>query len=227
MSILLDGTTGLSASGNITGGNIITAAAVSAASLVLTGTSTSTSYSASGNITAANLIVNGTAAAGSAVLIVSGNIQTTSANNTSNIGNTSNYFNTIHAKATTAQYADLAEWYESDANYAPGTVLIFGGSKEVTLAVGDNDVRVAGVVSTNPAHVMNSGLKAQHIVPLTLAGRVPTLVVGPIAKGDMMVTASGGRAQSCTTPAMGTVIGKALQDHPAGSGMIEIVVGRQ
>jgi len=55
---------------------------------------------------------------------------------------------------------------------------------------------------------------------------VPTLVVGPVAKGDMMVSAGDGRAKACATPVMGSVIGKAVQDHPGGSGTIEIVVGR-
>jgi hypothetical protein len=105
-------------------------------------------------------------------------------------------------------------------------VLIFGGSKEVTQAIGINDVRVAGVVSTNPAHIMNSGLKAEYTAALALTGRVPTLVIGPVAKGDMMVTAGGGRAQACAEPRMGSVIGKALQDHAGGQGVIEIVVGR-
>jgi hypothetical protein len=132
----------------------------------------------------------------------------------------------ITATATSARYADLAEWYEADADYPPGTVLIFGGSKEVTQAIGINDVRVAGVVSTNPAHIMNSGLKAPHVAALALTGRVPTLVVGPVSKGDMMVTAGGGRAQACAEPRMGSVIGKALQDHTGGQGTIEIVVGR-
>lgn len=148
------------------------------------------------------------------------------ANGTGNIGSTTSYFNTVFAKATSAQYADLAEWYEADADYAPGTVLIFGGDKEVTEAVGINDVRVAGVVSTNPAHIMNSGLKAPHVAAVALTGRVPTLVVGTVAKGDMMVTAGGGRAQACAEPRLGAVIGKALQDHPGGQGVIEIVVGR-
>ena len=183
-------------------------------------------FSITGNVTTANLIINGTAAAGFGVLTVSGNIQTTLANNTANIGNTSNYFNTVHAKATTAQYADLAEWYEADADYEPGTVLVFGGNKEVTLAVGINDVRVAGVVSTNPAHIMNAGLDAPHTAAVALTGRVPTMVVGTVAKGDMMVTAGGGRAQACAEPRLGAVIGKALQDHPGGQGTIEIVVGR-
>ena len=94
------------------------------------------------------------------------------------------------------------------------------------MAIGINDVKVAGVVSTNPAHIMNAGLEAPHTAALALTGRVPTLVVGPVAKGDMMVTAGGGRAKACTEPPMGSVIGKALQDHPGGQGTIEIVVGR-
>jgi hypothetical protein len=143
-----------------------------------------------------------------------------------NIGATGATFNTVFAKATTAQYADLAEYYAADADYEPGTVLSFGGSQEVTMATGINDVRVAGVVSTNPAYAMNTALEAEHTVALALTGRVPTLVVGAVAKGDMMVTAGGGRAKACATPTLGTVIGKAVQDHPGGPGTIEIVVGR-
>lgn len=229
------GTT-VSVTGNITGGNL-NAAGLSLSSNVVSALNVTANIaggnittpgliSATGNITAANLIVNGTAAAGSAVLIVSGNIQTTTANNTANIGNVTNYFNTVHAKATTAQYADLAEWYTSDAAYPPGTVMTFGGDQEVTISTVIGDPRVAGVVSTNPAHIMNSGLKAPNVTTVALAGRVPTQVVGTVNKGDMMVSAGGGRAMSCATPTMGSVIGKALQDHPGGSGMIEIVVGR-
>jgi hypothetical protein len=50
--------------------------------------------------------------------------------------------------------------------------------------------------------------------------------MGPVAKGDMMVSAGNGWAQACTTPAMGTVIGKALENHAGGDGVIEVVVGR-
>jgi hypothetical protein len=132
----------------------------------------------------------------------------------------------ITATATNARYADLAECYSADADYEPGTVLVFGGDQEVTKAIGINDIRVAGVVSTNPAHVMNSGLDAKHTAVVALTGRVPTLVVGTVKKGDMMVTAGGGRAMACATPSMGSVIGKSLQDHLGGQGMIEIVVGR-
>jgi hypothetical protein len=132
----------------------------------------------------------------------------------------------LNLSTSTTQYADLAEYYTTDADYPPGTVLSFGGSQEVTVSIGINDVRVAGVVSTQPAHVMNAGLTDQNTVAVALIGRVPTLVVGTVAPGDMMVTAGGGRAKACAAPAMGTVIGKALQAHPGGQGTIEIVVGR-
>ena len=128
--------------------------------------------------------------------------------------------------ATTAKYADLAENYSADDVYAPGTVLVFGGANEVTVANMISDPKVAGVVSTNPAHLMNSVMEAEHTVAVALTGRVPTKVIGPVKKGDMMVSSINGRAQACATPAMGTVIGKALQDFDGESGTIEIVVGR-
>jgi hypothetical protein len=105
-------------------------------------------------------------------------------------------------------------------------VLTFGGDQEVTLATESSDVRVAGVVSTNPAHVMNAGLDVEHVAVVALTGRVPTSVVGTVRKGDMMVSAGNGVAQACATPAMGTVIGKALENFTGESGVIEIVVGR-
>mgnify|MGYP000447811465 CR=1 FL=1 len=135
-------------------------------------------------------------------------------------------FPTSTALSTMAIHADLAEYYSADADYPPGTVLSFGGNNEVTIAIGINDVRVAGVVSTNPAHIMNAGLEAEHTAAVALTGRVPTLVVGTVKKGDMMVTAGNGHAQACVTPAIGTVIGKALQDFDGDAGTIEIVVGR-
>jgi hypothetical protein len=104
--------------------------------------------------------------------------------------------------------------------------LSFGGEQEVTISRIANDTRVAGVVSTNPAHIMNSIIDCDAAVALALTGRVPTHVVGTVRKGDMMVSAGYGRAQACATPAMGTVIGKALEDFDGDSGTIEIVVGR-
>jgi len=153
-------------------------------------------------------------------------IQNAAANATGNIGSSTTYFNRLFAQATTALYADLAEMYTTDAEYAPGTVLVFGGTQEVTISTTDSSRRIAGVVSTNPAHIMNSGLTGDHTVAVALSGRVPTSVVGTVAKGDMMVSAGNGRARAAADPIMGTVIGKALEDFNGTEGMIEIVVGR-
>jgi hypothetical protein len=234
----------VSAVGNIIAGNVLGGANVNAT--LFTGTTVSvTGLITGGNVTATNLTgtlataaqTNVTSLGTLTALAVSGAITVNSSNavtaivnggtnGTGNIGTSVTGFNTVFAKATTAQYADLAELYAADAEYAPGTVLDFGGPNEVTLSTGINSVRVAGVVSTNPAHLMNSTLQSAHTAALALTGRVPTSVVGVVRKGDMMVTAGGGVAQACAEPRMGSVIGKAAQDHSGGSGMIEIVVGR-
>ena len=165
-------------------------------------------------------------AAANVIAITSGGIENMLANGVGNIGSETNTFNTVFAKATSAQYADLAEMYCADADYAPGTVLSFGGTQEVTISSVASDARVAGVVSTNPAHLMNSTLECDCAVALALTGRVPTLVTGSVRKGDMMVSAGNGHAQACAVPTMGTVIGKALEDFDGAQGVIEIVVGR-
>ena len=104
--------------------------------------------------------------------------------------------------------------------------MVFGGSKEITVSDISHDTRVAGVVSTNPAHLMNSTAQGDHLTAIALVGRVPTLVIGPVFKGAMMVSAGNGHAQASATPAMGTVIGKAVEDFTGASGTIEIAVGR-
>jgi hypothetical protein len=123
-----------------------------------------------------------------------------------------------------ATYADLAEYYEADTEYEPGTVLAFGGEKEVTIAE-DGTTRVAGVVSTNPAYAMNA--KCPGIAtPIALQGRVPTKVRGSVRKGDMMVSAGNGYARPWNNPQMGTVIGKALENFDGIEGVIEVAIGR-
>jgi len=204
----------VSVTGNVTGGNILTSGLLS-----LGGSSQAASYSASGNITGGNLTV-------STGTVTVGNIVNANGNGVGNIGSTSLYFNTIFGKATTAQYADLAEVYAADADYTPGTVLVFGGDREVTISTTDSSRRVAGVVSTNPAHLMNATLESEHKVSVALTGRVPTRVIGPIAKGDMMVSTGDGRARAEAEPLSGAVIGKALEDFDGAEGTIEIVVGR-
>jgi hypothetical protein len=162
---------------------------------------------ATGNITAGNIVNGGTTGTG-------------------NIGSATTTFNTVFAKATTAQYADLAEMYTSDAEYEPGTVMDFGGDHEVTVSTTANSNKIAGVVSTNPAHLMNSTQSGEHVVAVALTGRVPTRVTGTIWKGAMMVSAGNGQATASATPAIGTVLGKSLEDFQGESGVIQVVVGR-
>jgi hypothetical protein len=128
--------------------------------------------------------------------------------------------------ATQARYADLAENYSADAEYAPGTVVVFGGTHEVTVSAVSHDTRVAGVVSTAPAYLMNSD---QPGAAVALTGKVPCRVQGPVTKGDLLVNISAGTAGRLD-PAQyrpGCVVGKSLESIPDKiTRTIEIAVGR-
>jgi hypothetical protein len=147
-----------------------------------------------------------------------------------NIGTSTTYFNRLFAQATTALYADLAEVYRSDAQYPPGTVLVFGGNQEVTTSTVSHDNKVAGIVSTHPAHVMNSGLQSTFTVEVGLIGRVPCQVIGPISAGDQVVSSNrAGVAERLDMSRYqpGVIIGKALESYSGPDvGTIEVVVGR-
>ena len=114
----------------------------------------------------------------------------------------------------------------ADQDYPPGTVVKFGGTEELTIADQDLDPTIAGIVSTTPAYAMNSSLTGEHVIAVALVGRAPCLVKGPVRRGQMMVSAGNGYARAETNPAMGTVIGKSLEDFNEESGKIEILVGR-
>jgi hypothetical protein len=86
--------------------------------------------------------------------------------------------------------------------------------------------RVAGVVSTQPAYLMNDAIQGDTVITLALLGRVPCKVRGPITKGAMLVSAGDGYARAENIPQVGTVIGKALEDFNGDTGVIEVVVGR-
>ena len=135
--------------------------------------------------------------------------------------------NVFTGVATAARYSDLAENYVADAEYSAGTVLMIGGSTEVTLATADTTA-VAGIVSTDPAHLMNSACSGEFVVAVALQGRVPCKVKGTVVKGDIMISAGLGYARACGNlePKAGQIIGKALQDFQGESGEIEIMVGR-
>jgi hypothetical protein len=157
--------------------------------------------------------------------LVLGNINNGASNGVGNIGSSTTYFNTVFAKATSAQYADVAELYRADAYYAPGTVLQFGGAQEVTKCLIPDCSAVAGVVSEAPAYLMNSGLEHEHAVALALLGRVKCFVRGPVRKGDLLVSAGSGAARTNNQASVGTVIGKSLE-NANDDGLIEIVVGK-
>jgi hypothetical protein len=125
-----------------------------------------------------------------------------------------------------ATYADLAERYEADAEYEPGTVLVIGGDKEVTVTTTFADTRVAGIVSTNPAFKLNSDAGTDKTHPyIALKGRVPCKVQGYIKKGDLIVTSSTpGYGIAASSVFGGAIIGKALGSQSEGFGIIEVLV---
>jgi hypothetical protein len=204
--------------GVITGSSASVTGIVTGASVV-GGVMTGSSISVSGAVTGASLTV-GTGT------ITGGNIVNGNGNGIGNIGSSTVYFNTVFAKATSAQYADLAELYTADAEYEPGTVVEFGGAAEVTLSIKPGSTRVAGVVSTNPSYIMNATLTSAHVATVALQGRVPCKVIGPVSKGDMMVAAGNGYAKVDNNARAGTIIGKALDTLHDPYGVIEVVVGR-
>lgn len=138
-----------------------------------------------------------------------------------NIGSSSAVFNTVFARSTTAQYADLAEIYATDKNYEVGTVVKIGGLAEVTAATyGD---RAIGVISSNPAFLMNNTAKGQ---PIALKGRVPVKVRGTVQKGDKLVPSQNlwGSASTIVDQNDPNYFAIALEDHPADSGIVECLI---
>lgn len=153
--------------------------------------------------------------------------------NAVNFGQPSFRFASIHAvtfsgKATTAQYADLAERFEADTAYEPGTVVQLGGVAEITKAAEDLSEEVFGVISTNAAFLMNSdaGNDETH-PPIAMSGRVPVRVIGKVTKGNRLVSAGNGLARAAG-PEEATsfnVIGRALESKDTdGEGVIEAFV---
>ena len=124
--------------------------------------------------------------------------------------------------ASSAKYADLAEKYTTDEELDAGTVVCFGGEAEITACDHECDHRVAGVISTDPAYMMNSEGEGQY---LALTGRVPTKVTGPVAKGDLLVSSSvKGHAMVDNNAQPGRIIGKAVGSNESGEGVIEVLV---
>lgn len=145
-------------------------------------------------------------------VLISGSILPT-ANIASDIGSAAYNFRHIYSQAISSTFADLAEKYEADGLYTPGTVVVFGGDKEVTVSSEYCDSRIAGVVSTNPAYTMNNESGG---LAIALTGKVPCKVIGAVKKGDILVNSSfAGIATTLMTGhwVPGCVIGKSLENN--------------
>jgi hypothetical protein len=157
-----------------------------------------------------------------------GNITNNNANGVGNIGSASNFFNTVFARATSAQYADVAERFAADEVMMPGTVVELGGAKEITVVRNELSDRVFGVISTEPAFTMNAGAGEETTHPaVAMTGRVPVRVIGSVRKGDRLVSAGDGIARAAklgeATPF--NSIGRALEDKLSEElGLVEAVV---
>jgi hypothetical protein len=225
------GNVGVSVTGNVTGGNILTGGQISATGNITAGSGSYFIGNGSqlvglpaqyGNANVANYLptFSGT--------LQVGNIVNANGNGIGNIGNGSAYFNTIFAKATSAQYADVAERFAADAVYEAGTVVELGGNAEITLSATELSETVLGVISTRAAYLMNSGAgdDATH-PPVAMTGRVPVQCTGVVQKGDRLVSAGRGLArasQSGEATAFNT-IGRALEDKlDSGVGVVEAIV---
>ena len=132
----------------------------------------------------------------------------------------------FNGTATSAHYADLAEVYEADADYEPGTVLVIGGDSEVTISDEAGSYKVIGVVSTDPAYLMNSQANG---VAVALRGRVPCKVTGNVNKGDVLIASdTPGHAMVAVAPTKLSplqIVGRALENKlDASTGIIEIIV---
>ena len=112
----------------------------------------------------------------------------------------------ITAVATNARYADVAENYLADHEYIPGTVVTVGGVYEISeCGLGDYPV---GVISTNPAYLMNTDLTAG--LPVALVGREPVRVFGSVIKGQKVYSDIMGRASKNSE---GSLVGISLEDN--------------
>jgi len=128
--------------------------------------------------------------------------------------------------AASAKYADLAEIYASDAQYEAGTVVKLGGSEEITQTTEQGDAEVFGIISTDPAYLMNSEAEGQ---PVVMTGRAPVRVTGPVKKGERLISSNvpgvaKGLGDTAYDPRM--IVGRALEEKADDNdGVIEAVIG--
>ena len=190
-------------------------------------------------VTAGNGLTGGASSGAATLTVGAGSYITVNANDVAVDATTTNTASKVVARdssgnvaashfvgtSTQAQYADLAEVYESDANYEPGTVLVIGGDSEVTISDEVGSYKVIGVVSTDPAYLMNS---EGNGIPVALRGRVPCKVTGNVNKGDVLIASdTPGHAMVAVAPTKLSplqIVGRALENKlDASTGIIEII----
>lgn len=150
---------------------------------------------------------------------LTGNLLPDLTSNNRSLGSTgARYFDVwatnFNGTATQAEYADLAERFESDAIYEPGTVVELGGDKEITAVAEDLSDKVFGVISTRPGFLLNGKAGGNDTHPaVALNGRVPVKVVGKVNRGDRLVSAGNGLARAAQIGEATTfnVIGRSLE----------------
>ena len=221
------GADGTGASG--TWGINVSGSAGSAGSATTAGTVTT---AAQPNITStgtlSSLTVNGTMNAGTmqSTTITTGSSATA--------GTITGDYTLTSGSTLNATYADLAEKYTADIDYEAGTVLVFGGEAELSTTGQHMCQAVAGIVTTNPAQVYNAECTAgegEFVVELALIGRVPCRVIGPVNKGDLIVTSDqtgfGCKGDPDNIKA-GSIIGKAITGYNGDTpeGVCEVLVGK-
>lgn len=114
----------------------------------------------------------------------------------------------INGTAMNAYWADLAEMYYSDADYKPGTLVEFGGSAEITLAINEANA----VVSTKPAVCMNNQPEPDKLkLPIALGGRVPVRIYGTLNKFDRIALSKEKFGVACKAEQDDKVIGVTLE----------------
>jgi hypothetical protein len=211
------------------GGNLSFATTIAANSVAL-GTDTTGDYVGTGAVSGNGL--SGSATGEGSTFTVTSNATSANTGSTIVFRDSNGDFSAriMTGTATAARYADLAERYAADREYPVGTVVVFGGDKEITTTNTKMDTAVAGVISANPAFRMNCEAGEDSTHPyVALAGRVPCRVAGKIKKGNIMVTSGipGVAVAAVGDIKVGSMIGKALEDYDSDHiGTIEVAVGR-
>ena len=217
-------------SGAFDGGGNLSFATTIAANSVALGTDTTGDYVGTGAVSGNGL--SGSATGEGSTFTVTSNATSANTGSTIVFRDASGNFSAgvMTGTATAARYADLAERYAADREYPVGTVVVFGGDKEITTTNIKMDTAVAGVISANPAFRMNCEAGEDNTHPyVALAGRVPCRVAGKIKKGNIMVTSGipGVAVAAVGDIKVGSMIGKALEDYDSDHiGTIEVAVGR-